>query len=158
MTRKPISIKKLSTDEEAFYTAINLESDMVCVVVGTAYIDAILASLLQTRLADSKTTTKLLSGALSDFRTRADLSYCLSLINKEYYQDSIKIAEIRNQFAHSHLKLNFSELTITKLCAELKGWSIFHSSRHGNITPRKKFILTVTAIAVNLLNLSKHKS
>jgi DNA-binding MltR family transcriptional regulator len=52
------------------------------------------------------------------------LAYCLGLINKAVYQDIIRVAEIRNMFAHKHLALDFGDNTVGKACDELQAWRL----------------------------------
>ena len=105
--RKNPPVERLSADTRELCEALNNESDVACVVIGAAFLDTALASLLEQQLLKSKVTRKLLapSGVLGNSAARADLAYCLCLISKEHYRDLCSIAEIRNQFAHSHLRL-----------------------------------------------------
>jgi DNA-binding MltR family transcriptional regulator len=150
MRKKQIPFQQLTADESEIYKALHFESDIICVVIGAAFLDVLFDILLRKNMLTSKVTDKLLSGALSDFRARTDLLYCLSLIEKEPYRDAVTIAEIRNRFSHSHLKLGFEDATITKLWNQLKGWSYFHGEE--NITPRRKFVLTVIRLVAPLKN------
>jgi len=150
MRKKQIPFQQLTTDQVELYKALHLESDIICVVTGTAFLGALFDNLLRKNMLASKVTDKILTGALADFRARTDLLYCLSLLEKEPYQDAVTIAEIRNRFSHSHLKLGFEGATIMNLCNQLKGWSYF--SREGSITPRRKFVLSVIRMAAPLQN------
>ncbi|MBZ5512752.1 MAG: MltR family transcriptional regulator [Acidobacteriia bacterium] len=77
-------------------------------------------------MVTSSITDKILSpnGALGTFAMRADLAYCLGLISKYHHQDLGTIGKIRNQFAHSHLGLAFSEPQVRQLCSALRQWRI----------------------------------
>ena len=91
MRKKQIPFEQLTAEENELYKALHLENDIICVVTGAAFLDAVFDSLLRKNMMTSKVADNLLSGALSDFRARADLLYCLSLIPKEPYQDAVTI-------------------------------------------------------------------
>ena len=125
---KPVKFEQLSQNTQAVYDVLNHESDLACVLIGTNFLDQILVSLLENTFITSKVVQNLLhpvSGAIGAFSVRSDLSYCLDLIDKSQYQDLIKIATIRNQFAHSYLSLSFGSLEIQNLCNDLTGWELY---------------------------------
>lgn len=122
---KPIKLKDLSGDTKAVYETLNEGSDLACVLIGTSYLAELLASALKVSFIESDTSEKLLDpqrGAIGGFATRADLAYCLCLISKPVYQDLIKVAEIRNIFAHKHIALDFGEISVRNTCDELQSW------------------------------------
>jgi DNA-binding MltR family transcriptional regulator len=126
MTYREVPVEQLSKDSRRLMDVLNNESALACVVIGAAFLDAALASLLSKTLLKSGVTTKLLgpSGALGSFGTRADLAYCLSLITKSHYKDLCVIAEIRNHFAHHHLNFGFNDPKVRQLCDRLHEWKI----------------------------------
>lgn len=77
-------------------------------------------------MIESSITDKLLSprGPIGSFAARADLAYCLTLINKSAYSDLVKIAKIRNRFAHKHLALDFGDAEVRSSCEELQAWRV----------------------------------
>jgi DNA-binding MltR family transcriptional regulator len=106
---------------------LNGEDDLACVVIGAAFLDNALATLLAKKLRKSDTTDKLLDparGALGSFAARADLAYCLGLVSKEHYKDLCSVAEIRNRFAHNHLKLAFGDSEVRGICGRLNEWKV----------------------------------
>ena len=88
--------------------------------------DAALKTLLAKKFLKSTVADKLLdeSGAVGNFAARADLAYCLGLVKKEHYQDLNWVAQIRNQFAHMHLQLDFADLKVRELCGKLNEWKV----------------------------------
>lgn len=122
--RLPKPAEELSAESKYLYEVLNEESDLACVVIGAAFLESALGTLLSRTLRSSKITDKLLgpNGALSSFATRADLSYCLTLIDKCYHQNLRTVLEIRNKFAHSNLQLGFHDQTIREKCNELTEW------------------------------------
>ncbi|MDD4963342.1 MAG: hypothetical protein PHI11_05405 [Gallionella sp.] len=160
--RSLVPVDGLSKDGQSVYDVLNDEPDLSAVLVGTSYIDACLGALLEGFfLKDSSTAAELLDargGALGSFKSRSDACYCIGLINKRLYQDLLVIAEIRNQFAHHHLALNFDIPEVTEQCEKL---SYFEGLTNGSSderpfekllnTPRNKFVLSVGLISLRLL-------
>ena len=124
---KPIKLEELSEDIQKVYDILNQESDLACVLIGTSYLSELLASTIKIAFIETSVLQKIFDpqrGIIGGFSSRADLAYCLGLISKTNYQDLLKIAEIRNKFAHKHLSLDFGDTTIRKICGELKAWLI----------------------------------
>jgi len=123
---KTTPVEQLSKETQELYEVLNDESDLACVVIGTAFLDTALATILERKLIKSSVSDKLLShrGALGSFAPRADLVYCLGLINKKHYRDLCGIDEIRTQFAHSHLRLSFANPKVREMCDNLKEWRL----------------------------------
>ena len=126
MRKQTIPVEQLSEERRQLFDILNQESDLACVVIGAAFLDTALTSLLSHKLIASSVSEKLLapSGLLGSCGARADLAYCLSLIKKNHYEDICVVGEIRNQFAHSHLKLSFQDGKIRELCDRLNEWRI----------------------------------
>lgn len=124
--RKPVPAEQLSADTRQLMDVLNTEADLACVVVGAAFLDATLKTLLAKKLLKSSIADQLLDerGALGTFVARADLAYCLGLVKKEHYQDLKSVAEIRNQFAHKHLQLAFTDPAVRELCGRLNEWKL----------------------------------
>ena len=131
LTRKGFTLEQLSANTRQLYDVLNNESDLACVVIGAAFLDNVLASLVGAKLLDSSVTKRLLdsNGVLGSFTSRADLAYCLGLIEKEGYNDLRIIAKIRNLFAHSHLHLSFNELKVHDLCNQLRQWRVLEAEK-----------------------------
>ena len=122
---QPLKLEDLSEDTKAVFETLNEGSDLACVLIGTSYLPELLASAIKVSFIESSVSEKLLDpqrGAVGGFATRADLAYCLGLINKTVYQDLIRVAEIRNMFAHKHLALDFGDSAVRKACDELQAW------------------------------------
>ncbi len=126
MTRwQPLKLEDLSKDTKKIFETLNEGSDLACVLIGTSYLAELLASAIKVSFIESTVSDKLLDpqrGAVGGLATRADLAYCLGLVNKNVYRDLIKVAEIRNLFAHRHLALDFGDSTIIEACEELRAW------------------------------------
>jgi DNA-binding MltR family transcriptional regulator len=122
---QPLSLDELSEDSQKVYGVLNEESDLACVLIGTSFLAELLATTLKEHFIASTIVEKLLDpqrGTVGGFATRADLAYCLGLVSKPIYSDLIRVAEIRNQFAHRHLALDFSNDDVRQACEELHAW------------------------------------
>jgi DNA-binding MltR family transcriptional regulator len=139
MKRLTLPTEQLSAETRHLCDVMNNESDLACVVIGAAYLDAVLADLLNGKFTAStgpeknalRVSDKLLEprGALGSFMARADLAYCLGLVRQPHYQDICRIAKVRNRLAHHHLQLSFQDETIRGLCSRLNEWRVTATSR-----------------------------
>jgi DNA-binding MltR family transcriptional regulator len=112
---------ELRDDLRPILGAFNYDNDLTFCLLATSYIDACLTDYLLSKLRKSSVTSSMLNhkGPLGSIFSKAQLSYSLSLIEKVYYQDIVKLAEIRNEFAHLHTRITFDNDRIVKLCNEL---------------------------------------
>jgi DNA-binding MltR family transcriptional regulator len=102
---------------------LEADSDFVCVIVGTSYVDYALGALLKAYFLDVSTAETLLQptgGNLGSLYIKSSLAYCLGLISKGCKANIDRIAEVRNQFAHRLGELNFSDQKIAELCEQIK--------------------------------------
>jgi DNA-binding MltR family transcriptional regulator len=99
------------------------ESDRGVVLVVAAFLDEQLEMLLTRHFIDDpKVAAELLSsgsGPLGTFSSRMKLAYCLDLIHPQQYKDLQTIRKLRNEFAHSHIRVSFESDRIRDLCANL---------------------------------------
>jgi DNA-binding MltR family transcriptional regulator len=158
--RSLVPVEGLSKDGQSVYDVLNDEPDLSAVLVGTSYVDACLAALLEGFFLKGSTASELLDakGALGSFKSRSDACYCLGLINKCLYQELLVIAVIRNLFAHHHLALNFAIPEVVEQCKKLSyvaDLPIISSDERPLEkllnTPRNKFVLSVVFISQRLL-------
>ena len=154
--RPPLLPESLSADSKQFYALLNEAQDVSMMVVAVSYIDACLASLLAKRLLKSPVTDELLdsrTGALGSFAARSRLAYVLALIEKSMYQDLQILAELRNDVAHNHFALSFTDPIVVERCERLKyvsaGRPILDEGLLTN--PRNRFMFTAVMIANRLL-------
>lgn len=159
-------IEGLTKDIQQLFGVLNSESDLAAVLVASGYLDACLGALLESFLRESSISSKLLdarSGALGSFAARADTCYCLGLIPKAVYQDLVVVAEIRNEFAHHHLALNFKTETVIAGCEKLKHAASLRIADGSQLAfeglvlqnVRNRFVITVVLLAQHLLNLGR---
>jgi DNA-binding MltR family transcriptional regulator len=144
----------LFRDREKLINVLNNESDIGCVLVSVSFLDRCLTLLLQDRfIKNSNTVKKVLhpEGLLGEYSSKVKLCYCLSLIDRTKYCDLIKVAEIRNIFAHSHLLLDFSNAKIQGECNKLiscENSYLVDVTDNSSIVVRERFVHTV----INIIN------
>ena len=111
-----LDLNKLPKEIKSFYEILNKGTDLACVLIATNFLDVSLHDILSLTLKKSKTTKGILNhnnGFLGSFRSRLELCYCMNLIEKKILQDLIKISEIRNVVAHSHILKIFQNKDIS---------------------------------------------
>ncbi len=147
------TIERLTEDGEKFYDVLNDEPEFIQIVVGAAYLDNCLAAMLLGFFIESSIAEKILgpNGRLGSFAARADLCYCLGLINKPIYQDLEKIAQIRNVPAHHHLMIGFDHPDVARLSGELQGGGGFGSLPDAFEYPRNRYLMTCAVLANRLI-------
>jgi hypothetical protein len=84
MKKPVVPIEQLCNETRELCDVLNDESDLACIVIGAAFLDEALVSLLTHRFIASSVSDKLLApnGAVGSFVARADLAYALALIKK----------------------------------------------------------------------------
>lgn len=94
-------------------------TDISCVLFGASMINTSLEGLLKKYLINGQTSNRLLksdTGLIGSLRAKADLAYVLGLIQKEIYNNILRVLEIRNKFGHNHVKISFSDQNIKSQC------------------------------------------
>ena len=98
------------------------DSPLSYALIGGAYIENALGSLLLTALIDCEKTNDLLNnpeGILSTASSRSAMCFCLGLIPESVYKNAKKIFDVRNRFAHSHTVIDFDDDAIRGHCQAL---------------------------------------
>jgi len=156
-----LNLNNLSKEIKDFYEILNSGTDLACVLIGTNFLDVSLHDMLSLSLKKGKIANQILNhnkGFLGSFKNRSDLCYCMDLIDKKIYQDLIKISEIRNVIAHSHILNVFQNENISKKCDDLNYWKdlnvdylrkLFESNSNQAI--RNKFKFSVVIISQKML-------
>jgi DNA-binding MltR family transcriptional regulator len=156
-----LDLNNLSKEIKSLYEILKNGTDLACVLIGTNFLDVSLHDILSLSLKKEKTANQILNhnkGFLGSFRSRSDLCYCMGLIDKKIYQDLIKISEIRNEVAHSHILNVFQNKNISEKCDDLTYWKIFYNDytrrlfeSNSNQAIRNKFVFSVLIISQKLL-------
>lgn len=112
----------------SFHKQFNYDdNDRAIVIAGMSFVDDLFLNILESFFPEnSKTVENLLShrGALGTYGTRADIIYCLGLIDKVIKNDLDILGQIRNKFAHK-INISFDDEDIKLLCLKLKWHEIF---------------------------------
>jgi hypothetical protein len=160
MTKTPGSIETLSEEMKDLLFVLNEEADLPAVLLGTAYVDQCLGTLIKRKIGTTPLTKRLLSnekGELGEYMGRADIVFSLGLIARPIHEDLKKIAEIRNHFTSGSLMTSFTDPQVIALCNELVLIRLFDEAWFkANIRPpdqggRTTFCLTVAFICQRLL-------
>jgi len=156
-----LDLNNLYKENKDFLEILNSGTDLACVLIGTNFLDVSLHDMLSLSLKKGKIANQILNhnkGFLGSFRSRSDLCYCMGLIDKKIYQDLIKISEIRNEVAHSHILNVFKNKNISEKCDNLNYWKILNKDylrklfeSNSNQAIRNKFRLSVVIISQKLL-------
>lgn len=108
---------------ETWAAGMESDSDRVVAIVGAAYLDGLLDSLLRAVFASANGSVDRLlglDGPLGSNGVRIHLTYALGLISQDQQEDLKAVAKIRNRFAHTFQDLSFSSPQVLDLCANLK--------------------------------------
>ena len=137
------------------------ESDRGVALLGAAYLDTALKSLLEASFAGGKTVIdKLLNNPnapLGTFSSRIAIAYGLGHIGVNYFQTLESIREIRNYFAHFRRRLSFEDPEIRKLIeTNLKLPYILPYPAPDLSLMRNRYIWT-TAMILNYLSFTQMK-
>ena len=147
------------------------QPDRVVAIVGAAYLDSTLESLLKAVLIDSHEEVECLLGQfgpLAAHGARCQLAYCLGLITRDQRDDLKTVAKVRNAFAHDFNQTTFDVSPVRDLCSSLKSPGqlaampnqLFFGDtaerlneyvREITSTPREKFRMSVIGLFGSLL-------
>lgn len=146
------TIPELSEDSGRFMEQLQAEPDRGAALVGAAFLDEVLTSLLRAHFIDDPAVDRHLLGdgrPLDTFSVKIHLAYSLGLIGPKTYADLDLIRRIRNDFAHRHHEARFDLPPIADRCALLNVPQLMEltSIEH----PRYRFILAVAMLANHLL-------
>ncbi len=119
------SFDRSQLEDDAILVLINTLSpqDTLTIITCVSFLDEHLRLVLQSLMRrKSKVTKKLLNpsgGVVGGFSQKVDLLYALRIIEKQVYKELIRIAEIRNIVAHSHLRVGFDDPNVQDACSKL---------------------------------------
>ena len=91
------------------------ESDRAAAIVGASLLENLLESILKKAMVEHQQVKNMFKGyaPLATFKSKIDLAFFLGLVpHTSIYDDLHKIRETRNDFAHGHKELSFSEESI----------------------------------------------
>ena len=155
--------------QEFYFVLVEEKSDLAVVLISTSFIEDCLTVGLRNHLKKSTELTerKLDNlfddnfGLLSTLADKILMAYCMSIIDKNVYDNLDQIRKIRNKFAHSRLNISFGDEEISPMCKKLdycqKPTPGIKDKDDENPliklgkTPRLKFVITVVLITQKLL-------
>ena len=126
------------------------ESDRGAVLVGVAYLDDLLLRLFKRMLLDKTLSEELFggSGPLSNLSGRIKVAYCLGWIGPATFRDLDLLRRIRNDFAHLHKPITFTDPSVQSRCRDLEMPKGFLSARFPRA--RDQFLCTVSMLILRL--------
>jgi hypothetical protein len=127
MSKKSLSshLSRRDPDDAEFEQVINeihKGSDRVAAIMAAAYVDSNLAKLISASLADGSDSRALFhdEGApFGTFKRKIVAGLAMGLFPQKVADDLDRIRDIRNQFAHALLSLNFENEHIKRECGKL---------------------------------------
>lgn len=119
--KPPPKIEEIRNNWSTLYDVLRHETDTVCAVVATAYLDHCLWALVGSAFAGESTKNEMLApdGCLGDSWSKARVAYCTGLIPKGLLNNIQIVCQIRNLFAHKMDVLSFDVQSVTALCDKL---------------------------------------
>jgi hypothetical protein len=164
----PPTLEGLKKHWTKLFDALDSESDFICMVVATSYVDYALGALLERYFVEGGSSEQLLrpiGGALGPLHAKAGVTYCSGLISKGCKANIDRIGEIRNSFAHSLGELSFSDPAVADVARSLTLPAPYHDETKSADDPtiaevraseRKRFEYVVTVIVANLNAAAHH--
>jgi hypothetical protein len=159
MPRKLLTAEEILGSFADVKRALDGDSHLACAVLGGAYIEKLLGVLLRQSFIKSEKLLKQIfgsTGVLANCGGQNDIALALNLISQEAHGNIAAICDIRNDIAHSHVKVTFDSLDISNKCMERL--SLFHCTagerkifiRQHKPKPRKMFTMSVALTAAYL--------
>jgi hypothetical protein len=105
-----------------FRTTLGMETDQGVALVSAAYLGEELRMLLEKMFVHSPKTIHALfegAGPLATFSSRIDLAFAVGLLSQEPHRLLHLIRKIRNDFAHQHHEMSFTDEGIAARCQKL---------------------------------------
>lgn len=152
------NLSRRAPDHGEFDEAVNefqTGSDRVAAIMGVTLIENLLLDAIESRLDDASDRSALFyeSGApFGTFKAKIVAAKALGIVNKEMAHDLDIIRDIRNQFAHSMLSLDFQNEHIARAMGKIKGvYKYTESSEPNHSEQRMKFDAIVWTSSMHLL-------
>jgi len=109
----PVGFLAIQSEWRNVIEELDRESDRGVALIGAAYLDTALKSLLEASLAGGKTVADKMfdtpNAPLATFSSRIAMAYGLGHIGPHYFNALESIREIRNAFAHFRRTLTFED-------------------------------------------------
>ena len=133
-----------------FLEEFQAESDRSCAVLGAAFLDEHLRTLLEAFFVDDpRRIADLFDGAatpLSGFAAKTQMAYALGFLSLGEFRDLDLIRKIRNEFAHDLHGVSFATSSVALRCTELTCCNVVEAAL-GAMGARARFTTSVTMLA-----------
>jgi DNA-binding MltR family transcriptional regulator len=142
----------LSQESIRLLERLNEGDDLTCAIVGAAFVENCMGSLLQKYFVEHKSADDALKTWTA--KTRRQMCFFLGLIDKNLDAEIDTIAAIRNWFAHDFLEIGFDHLDVMALCDKLKAGGVLdHLGKQSGwtLSPKDRYTLSVSQTASRLL-------
>lgn len=166
MSRKKSLSKRLSRvspDEEQFEASLGEfqgESDRVCAIMGTALVEDTLVKVIGGCLEKTAEHNRMFhdeGGPFGTFKRRILGARAFDLCTKEMEAEMEVIGEIRNQFAHALLSIDFENEHIAEKLSQLPPPTPTHKREKEVSSNRLRFEESCWRISINLLRASSER-
>lgn len=117
-------------EANAYLAAVLKESERGKILVTISYLDELLARAFKAKMHLTKDLTNELFkgfGPLSTLSARTKIAYALGWIGEDTNHDLNKMRSIRNEFAHGHTAMDFSDPSVAARCGELRALKLLPS-------------------------------
>lgn len=117
-----IDLDTLVNEHDAVIKILNDETDIGCVLISINYLELCIRYLIMDKFIKEPQKTEIIFdsfGSLSTYKNKLILANNLDLLDKNDYDDMLRLGEIRNLFAHSHKALSFDNEAIVEKCNSL---------------------------------------
>ncbi len=147
-----MALPEFDAEMMRFMQTLQDEPDRGCVLVGAAFLDDVLKSLLELHFVnDRPVTAKLLrqDGVVGTFGARIELAYALGLVSSAVHDDLNIIRKIRNVCAHRHHPASFHTPEIRDRCEALGVYRMVWSFEEWpSYEARQQFVYSVCLLVV----------
>ena len=162
--RKSQTSEVIGLDFSLFFEALGAHSARECAIIGVAYLEESLMSLLRTAFISGETSKGLFKegGILGQLSHCNKIAYCLGLIPEETLKNVDRMGSIRNIFAHNYRLTTFDSAEVREECDNItipKGMVMPDETRASIMdNPRSRFVHVAHHTALRLLLLADAKA
>jgi DNA-binding MltR family transcriptional regulator len=122
------------------------ESDRGCALVATSFLDEALRAMLKRFLVADPSVEALLDRTLQSADAKGKLAFALGLIAREELNDFDQVRSLRNEFAHLHTSIKFTDDFVVKVCEAFESSKWLESLLDGS-TARGRFVMVAASLA-----------
>jgi hypothetical protein len=105
---------------ESLENDLYMGPDRAAAIVMATAVEKAIGKLLSNNMREEGTSALLNSGLLRNFSAKIDIAYAFKLFGLETKRELNIIRNLRNQFAHSRMPIEFTTPVVKKCCDQLK--------------------------------------